>query len=291
MLNIYKSQTGLAYFPNYAIYSTYYIKGHDKAHYNLWQKLAQQIDQVCKSKSYRTVVILGVGFELWEAWSKELKYTLPKGMGSKETLDQYAQFLGNSGGDLWFHIKSDDAAEVEALSQLIQQTLDPILSQPSQLVPAEKRYNGKVLGGRFIDGLENPADLEDLSRRVIIGEEDPTHTGGAFLISQKFVHDWDKLNAMSELQKQNMIGRDREDRLVPMEDPSSHIKRVRQLDQERINFRLVRQALPYGRHKDNKAHEKGIFFAGYAKGHPCFRQNSFRNSGSSQGLCPGPTVQ
>jgi deferrochelatase/peroxidase EfeB len=42
--------------------------------------------------------------------------------------------------------------------------------------------------------------------------EDPANIGGAFLISQQFEHDWDKLNAMTELQKQNMIGRDREDR-------------------------------------------------------------------------------
>jgi pyruvate-formate lyase len=70
---------------------------------------------------------------------------------------------------------------------------------------------------------------------------------------------------MSELQKQNMIGRDQNDRLVPMEDESSHIKRVRQLNGERINFRLVRQALPYGRKADNKANEEGIFFAGYVQ--------------------------
>lgn len=265
MLNISKSQTGLAYFPDYAVYCTYYIKGYDITAHTLWQNLAQQLDRACKAKDYRTVVILGVGFDLWKAWSQALGFTMPEGMGDKAALEEHAVFVGNSGGDLWFHVKSDDRLEAETLSTLIRNALDTIISKPPLVVPAEKRYNGKVFGGRFIDGLENPADLEDLSRRVVIGMEDPQNVGGAFLISQKFVHDWDKLNAMSELQKQNMIGRDREDRLVPMEDQSSHIKRVRQLDQDRVNFRLVRQALPYGHKTDNKANEKGIFFAGYAK--------------------------
>ena len=79
------------------------------------------------------------------------------------------------------------------------------------------------------------------------------------------VFDWSKLEAMSELEKQNMIGRDSDDRLVPMEDEGSHIKRVRQLNGERINFRLLRQALPFGHKEDNRAHEKGVFFAGYSK--------------------------
>jgi len=265
MLNISKSQTGLAYFPDHAVYCTYYIKGYDMSAHSLWQNLARQIDQACKAKDYKTVVILGVGFDCWTAWSKSLNYPLPEGMGSKSALEEHALFLGDSGGDLWFHVKSDNKHDAATLSDLIRNTMETIISKPPLIVAAEKRYNGKVFGGRFIDGLENPADQEDLSRRVIIGMEDPENVGGAFLISQQFEHDWDKLNAMSELQKQNMIGRDREDRLVPMEDQSSHIKRVRQLDQERVNFRLVRQALPYGHKADNKANEQGVFFAGYAK--------------------------
>ena len=132
-------------------------------------------------------------------------------------------------------------------------------------IEAEKRHKGKVLGGRFTDGLENPVDAYDLSSRVVIGEDDNDHRGGAFLISQKFVHDWAKLNAMSELQKHNMIGRDQQDRIVPMENESSHIKRVRQLDSERIDLRLLRQALPYGHKESSKASEEGVFFAGYAQ--------------------------
>lgn len=264
-LNISYSQKGLAYFPDHAIYATFFIKTRDMESYARWQDLAREIDNFCIGKSYGTVVLLGVGFELWKAWSDEMGISLPKGMGNRDILDELSAGFGNSGGDLWFHIKSDRAEDAQGALDLIASGLREILDGDALVVPAQKRHKGKVFGGRFTDGLENPADAEDLSDRVIVGEEDPGHRGAAFLISQKFVHDWSKLNAMTEQKKQDMIGRDQKDRILAMEDESSHIKRVRQLSGERINFRIVRQALPYGHATDNKANEEGVFFAGYAQ--------------------------
>jgi len=264
-LNIVCSQKALAYFPDHAIYCTYYLNDHSPEMHDLWQLLARQIDRICAGKAYRTAVLLGVGFELWSEWSRELGYSLPEGMGSKAKLDEYNRIVGNSGGDLWFHIKSDDRAHAQELLELIDSALSGHLDGEALIVEADKRHGGKVIGGRFTDGIINPPDAEDLSARVVIGNEDPTHRGGAFLISQRFEHDWSKLDAMSELEKQNMIGRDDNDRLIPMEDEGSHIKRVRQLSDERINFRLLRQALPFGHKADNKAHEQGVFFAAYSK--------------------------
>lgn len=264
-LNLSFAQKGVAYFPDFAIYGTYYVQTYDLATHGLWQTLAGELEKFSESTNYNTVVLLGVGFELWQAWSKALGSSLPQGMGTKHTLDEFPQVFGNTGGDLWFHIKSDKKDDAHNAHTLIQAKLKGVLSKDPLVVPAEKRHKGKVLGGRFTDGLENPGDVEDLSTRVLVGDDDPTHRGAAFLLTQQFVHDWTKLNAMSELEKENMIGRDHRDRLVPMEDESAHIKRVRQLNGERINSRLVRQALPYGHKADNKANEEGIFFAGYVQ--------------------------
>ena len=265
-LNISYSQKGLAYFPDNAIYATFYLKDiKDQANHELWQTLARELDKLCESTDLQTIVLLGVGFELWTAWSEELALPLPKGMGSRDKLTELSQAFGNSGGDLWFHIKSDSTTDAHKALDLIERHLTGALADGALIVEGEKRHKGKVLGGRFTDGLENPADAEDLSNRVVVGKDEPQHRGAAFLISQKFVHDWTKLNAMSEQQKQNMMGRDHKDRILAMNDESSHIKRVRQLDGERINFRIVRQALPYGHATDSKANEEGVFFAGYAQ--------------------------
>jgi deferrochelatase/peroxidase EfeB len=170
------------------------------------------------------------------------------------------QVFANTGGDLWFHIKADSQAAAQKAHQLIQGRLQRITAKQPLIVPAEKRQKGKVQGGRFTDGLENPADAEDLSKRVVIGENgtDDAHRGAAFLVTQKFVHDWTKLNAMSELQKENMLTRSRG--TGPMEDESSH-KASASTDNERINSRLVRQAPPTGT-SDNKVTKRASSLPG-----------------------------
>lgn len=264
-LNILYSQKGLAYFPDHAIYGTFFLKEiGDPANHELWQSLARDLDRFSQGTNFQTVVLLGVGFDLWQSWSQSLGLGKPKGMGSRDKLSELSQAFGNDGGDLWFHVKSDSAESAGKMMELIERRLSEAVGH-SLIVIGEKRHKGKVLGGRFTDGLENPADAEDLSNRVTVGEDEPNHRGGTFLLSQKFVHDWSKLNAMTEQHKQDMIGRDSKDRIIAMHDESSHIKRVRQLDREAVNYRILRQALPYGHATDNRANEEGVFFAGYAQ--------------------------
>jgi Dyp-type peroxidase family len=272
-LNTAFTQSGLAYFPDHAIYATYVLNSRGPASHERWRELAADLDALCKATDYSTVVILGVGFELWGSWGDAHRCGKPVGMGDRGKLKALSEAFGDSGGDLWFHIKSDGPAIPRKAQALIEDRLGGLIDPArSMVVVAEKRNQGKVLGGRFIDGLENPADVEDLSARVVIGDEDPAHRGAAFLVTQKFVHDWSKLNAMSELAKQNMIGRDRENRILAIDDESSHIQRVRRIGADHINARLLRQALPYGRKSDNKANEEGVFFAGYAQSTTVFDQ-------------------
>jgi hypothetical protein len=87
-LNVDFSQKGLAYFPDTAIYCTYYLGDHGPGSHACWQALARKLDVFCASKDFSTVVLLGVGFELWEAWNKTQNGSRPKGMGSKDTLDK-----------------------------------------------------------------------------------------------------------------------------------------------------------------------------------------------------------
>src|SRR6266536_6082540 len=105
-VNAFFAQRGLAYFPDFAVYSTFSIEHSNLESYELWQTLARELDALCSATSFRTTVILGVGFETWTAWSEEMGWTLPVGMGTKRKLDERAQVFGNSGGDLWFHIKA-----------------------------------------------------------------------------------------------------------------------------------------------------------------------------------------
>ncbi|WP_409525576.1 Dyp-type peroxidase [Nitrincola sp. MINF-07-Sa-05] len=259
------AQKSLGYFPDQAIYSIFTLQDRSIDSFQRWQSLARQLDEFCLGTDHRTAVLLGVGFALWRDWSREHGWTVPVGMGNRDILRENPQVFAATEGDLWFHIKSDTEDNAQAALAIIQAALEPLCTADPLIVPAQKRYDGKVIGGRFTDGLVNPPSDEDITSRILIGDYDPDNQGGSFVIAQKFVHDWSKLDAMSELEKENMIGRDRTNRLVPMNHETSHIKRVRQLNGEHMNQRLIRQALPYGNHEDNKSHEIGVFFAGYAQ--------------------------
>ena len=62
-------QHGLGYFPAYAVYASFQVKDRSVATHGLWQRIAAEVDAFCKATGYRTVVILGLGLEIWAAWS------------------------------------------------------------------------------------------------------------------------------------------------------------------------------------------------------------------------------
>ena len=119
-LNVTFSQKGLAYFPDYAIYATYVVRDTGRTTHDLWQTLARELDERCQATDHRTVVLLGVGFELWDSWSVALGYTRPQGMGSRAKLAEHSAVFGDSGGDLWFHIKSDAKDDAQRMLEIIE---------------------------------------------------------------------------------------------------------------------------------------------------------------------------
>lgn len=265
-LNVRHSQSGLGYFPDHAVYATFFLTEPQALTKARWQALVRELDVLAHEDHHQTVALCGVGPDLWRTWADTKHPAADPAVSRCSGLKGKEGAFAATGGDLWFHIKGPDPARADALLQAVQRALDGLVrtDKPAPVV-AQKRHGGRVLGGRFIDGMENPADREDLSARVVLGPEHGEARGGAFLVSQRFEHDWTQLDAMLEQQKQNMIGRDGNDRILAIDDESSHIKRARHVNGERMNARLVRQALPYGQATANRANEQGVMFAGYAQ--------------------------
>ncbi len=291
-LNLRHAQDGLGWFPDHAIYATFHLRRPEAFGRKDWQAVVHRLDGHCAAHRHRSVVLCGVGLELWARWADD-KHPAPHPAAHPQArhctgIRRHPSAFASTGGDLWFHIKSETPEHAAELLKAAEEALgDKVRVEPDRpvAVTAQKRHGGKVLGGRFIDGLENPADREDLSARVVLGPEHQDARGGAFVVSQRFVHDWAKLDAMVEQQKQNMIGRDGNDRILAISDDSSHIKRARQMKNgERMNMRLVRQALPYGQATANRANEEGIMFAGYAQSWQTLDEIFERIAGDKEGF-------
>src|SRR4051812_356315 len=80
-LNTAFSQSGLAYFPDHAIYASYVLKNHEPGSRQRWRELAVELDALCRATDYSTVAILGVGFDLWGSWGGAHRCGKPVGMG------------------------------------------------------------------------------------------------------------------------------------------------------------------------------------------------------------------
>jgi hypothetical protein len=58
---------------------------------------------------------------------------------SKDTLDKHGAAFANTGGDLWFHTKSDSAADASSAHDIIETHLKDAISEPPIVVRAEQR--------------------------------------------------------------------------------------------------------------------------------------------------------
>ncbi|MEL6750301.1 MAG: formate acetyltransferase, partial [Pseudomonadota bacterium] len=106
---------------------------------------------------------------------------------------------------------------------------------------------GKVLGCRFSENLNNPADPVTVAKHALTGPEDIDHLGASYVVAQHFVINWEQINAMSEDQIEDLIGRKTDDTIIPNRDTRSHIKSARQQDEQGNTKTVLRLGLPYGR--------------------------------------------
>ncbi|MDD5057453.1 MAG: Dyp-type peroxidase [Sideroxydans sp.] len=261
-LNINYGQRGIADFPDFGFFATLVLGGDKKAAYKKWLQAAKISDRLCAATKYQTVCVRGVDFGLWLQWCEANGMPLPKSSPNPGKLKKLP--FKHSGGDLWFHIKGDSEASCRKVHDAILAELGDSV-QSDSLTIGDKSHGGKVFGGRFIDGLINPVDPVNLSERIIVGEEDAYYRGAAYVIQQKFKHNWARLDDMTAIDKEDMIGRNQDNVIIPTHDDRSHIKCVRKLNGERMTLSILRQALPYGHAPSAQGNEEGVYFAAYGK--------------------------
>ena len=260
------SQRGLAFFPERAIFCEYVLDEKARENpetYRFYLELADQTEAFCLRQPETLVVVRGVDRNLWAHWCREHGLPIPKGFEVPTRMGDRPPFK-NTPGDLFFQIKSHNPVLCRELHAFIDEQLDSRTADRRRTI-AHDRHGGRVFGGRFADPLINPVDSVGLSHRVVVGDEDPEHRGAVYGLSQLFVNDWEVLDNMSEVSKENMIGRAINNIIIPMEETDSHIKLARQLGPDVVNKRLLRQTLPYGRVEGRAGDEKGVHFTAYGR--------------------------
>ncbi|KAI8511616.1 hypothetical protein Bbelb_107160 [Branchiostoma belcheri] len=218
--------------------------------------LVRRLQEYGSDAGERTWSVATFNPELWERWQNG-QVTLEKRPEGEYLLPNSTKFV-NTGGDVFFFLKSDSLFHIRGLKNLVSQQLDNFQDVSFDIQDSETG-NNRVIGGLFADGLANPTDVENIDDFVITTEVDRGATGGSYMLTQKFVFNWTILDNMSQDQLENMIGRTVTDDIL-VDYPRRHVKCAHILDENGKHPLIFRQSMPYGMNKTGIGREEGAFY-------------------------------
>ena len=202
------------------------------------------------------VSVASIGTGIWSTLTDAAK---PKGMADFRARANGPRKAPATPADLLLHIRSERRDLNHALAQRILAKAGASLTIREEI--AGFRYlDARDLTG-FVDGTENPQG-DERADVAMIGDEDPAHAGGSFVMAQRYVHDLSRWNRLAQQAQEAVIGRtkDSDEELDDAVRPdSAHISRV-VIDEDGEELEILRHSMPYG---DNS--ESGLLFIAYSR--------------------------
>jgi porphyrinogen peroxidase len=164
-------------------------------------------------------------------------------------------------GDILFHIRAQRMDLCFELATQIMSTLGAAVA-PADEVHGFRYFDDRDLLG-FVDGTENPTDLDAVAATVI-GEEDPAFAGGSYVIVQKYLHDLTGWNALSTEAQEKIIGRTKlsDIELDDAVKPTSAHSALTVITEGGREIKILRDNMPFGQPSRG---EYGTYFIGYSR--------------------------
>lgn len=164
-------------------------------------------------------------------------------------------------GDLLFHIRATRMDLCFEMARVIMDRLGDAVTVVDE-VHGFKYFDERDLLG-FVDGTENPVDQAAVDA-AIIGDEDPEFAGGSYVITQKYLHDLRKWEALPVEYQEGVIGRKKLSDIEFADDakpPYAH-NVLTNIEEDGQQLQIVRDNMPFG---EVGKGEYGTYFIGYAR--------------------------
>jgi putative iron-dependent peroxidase len=177
---------------------------------------------------------------------------------------------------LWCWLRGDDRGDLVHLTRTVQAALDGALVL-EQVVDGFRHHSGLDLSG-YEDGTENPIGPAAIEAAFVAGQGAGLD-GGSFVAVQQWLHDFDRLDALSAKQRDDAIGRRRSDN-VELADapPSAHVKRTAQESFTPEAF-VLRRSMPWA-----EGLRSGLMFVAFGKSFDAFEAQMRRMAGADDGI-------
>jgi pyruvate-formate lyase len=272
------AQMGLPFTAEHAAYLTVHLTSPDAIDLAGLRKIARTLHDAAAEDAFQWIVVIGVSLPQWTHWCRAEGLPLDNELFSGE--DRLRRILTGDGspfklthGDLFFHVKAVEKNTAEQVANRILSYLAGAYeARKTEYTIGDSLHDGRVYGGRMLHGLIGSVDPVCFSVRAIIGDELPPHKGGCFGLTQRFVHDWEQLLGMADIDLENLIGRDHTGTIITNDDVRSHVKCVRVNDENGVNYRLVGESQPFRSSGEMYGKEDGIYQVSYAKSVTAFAE-------------------
>jgi putative iron-dependent peroxidase len=177
---------------------------------------------------------------------------------------------------LWCWLRGSDRGKLFHRSTQIQTLLAPgfILSN---VIDSFQYDKNRDLSG-YEDGTENP-EGNDAVEAAIVQDQGEGLNGSSFVVVQKWLHNFEQLDSMSVVQRDNVIGRHISDNEEFDEAPeSAHVKRTAQESFSPEAF-MLRRSMPWAEEMN-----AGLVFVAFGKSFDAFESQLNRMLGKEDGI-------
>jgi pyruvate-formate lyase/deferrochelatase/peroxidase EfeB len=272
-LGLRYAQSGLPYVSEHAVYLTTYLKSPEALSLARLKRLAADLLESAYRSGFKWVATVAVSFPQWRIWTGGAGSSLDELFEGEDelrkVLDKNRPPYAFTGGDLFFHIQAREMKKaLDVKDWILEQLAGIVDAGRTTYTIGDSLHGGRVYGGRLLHGLIGSVDPVCFSVRAVIGDELPEHKGGCFCLTQRFIHDWQQLAGMSDIEMENLIGRDHGGNMVLNDDARCHVKLARVNDEDGVNYRLVGQSQPFRKGAEvdgGRGREEGVYQLSYAK--------------------------
>jgi porphyrinogen peroxidase len=176
---------------------------------------------------------------------------------------------------IWIHGTGEDLAldAARAATAVLARVATLALEQACFVYRDSRDLTG------FVDGTENPR-VEEAPDVALIADGEPGE-GGAYVITQRWVHDLERFHARSVAEQEDTIGRTKPDSIELGDDrkpPTAHIARV-VIEEDGEELEIYRRSTPYG-----TVAEHGLYFLGFSAELSRFDRMLARMFGRADGI-------
>ena len=164
-------------------------------------------------------------------------------------------------GDVLFHIRAKKMDLCFELAAQIMERIGGAVSVADETHGFRYFEERDLLG--FVDGTENPR-AQAAFDAALVGEDDPQFAGGSYVITQKYLHDMSRWNALPTEMQERIIGRKKLSDIEISDAekaPYAH-NALTTITENGKEMKILRDNMPFGKPGHG---EFGTYFIGYSR--------------------------